>query len=103
MENKKISESCCNDIKSHRPEKLNHNLGSRLNRIEGQIKGIKGMIEKGTYCDDILNQISAVQSALSSVSKMLLENHIKTCVSDKLLNGDEEVIEELIKTIGKIK
>lgn len=98
-----VTESCCNATNSHRPEKLNHNLGTRLNRIEGQIKGIKGMIEKGTYCDDILNQISAVQSALSSVSKILLENHIKTCVTEKLINGDVEVIEELIQTIGKIK
>ncbi|WP_235828084.1 metal-sensitive transcriptional regulator [Brevibacillus migulae] len=83
-------------------EKLKSNLGSRLNRIEGQIRGIKGMIEKDVYCDDILNQIAAVQSALNSVGKMLLEGHMKSCVVERIQQGDHEVIEELMKTMNKL-
>jgi Uncharacterized protein conserved in bacteria len=94
--------SACNNEIINRPEKLNSDLISRLNRIEGQIKGIKGMVEKGAYCDDVLTQISAAQSALSSVSKLLLQSHMKTCVAEKLKNGDNDVIDELIKTIGRL-
>jgi len=83
-------------------EKLKSNLGSRLNRIEGQIRGIKGMIEKDVYCDDILNQIAAVQSALNSVGKMLLEGHMKSCVIERIQQGDHDVIEELMKTMNKL-
>ncbi|HZG15230.1 MAG TPA: metal-sensitive transcriptional regulator [Candidatus Bathyarchaeia archaeon] len=83
-------------------EKLKSNLGSRLNRIEGQIRGIKGMIEKDVYCDDILNQIAAVQSALNSVGKMLLEGHMKSCVVERIQQGDHDVIEELMKTMNKL-
>lgn len=85
-----------------RDQKLKENLLKRLNRVEGQIRGIKGMVEKDIYCDDILQQISAVQSAINSVSKLVLENHIRTCVVDKIENGDKEIIDELLGTIGKL-
>ncbi len=85
-----------------RPEKLTKDLTARLNRIEGQVKGINGMIQKSVYCDDVLTQIAAVQSALSSVSKLLLESHMKTCVAEKLKNGDSDVIDEFIKTVGRL-
>lgn len=75
---------------------------SRLNRIEGQIRGIKGMIEKDVYCDDVITQLSAAQSALNSVAKILLEGHIKGCVVDRLSEGDTEVVDELITTIQKL-
>jgi CsoR family transcriptional regulator, copper-sensing transcriptional repressor len=74
----------------------------RLNRIEGQIRGIKNMIEEGTYCDDVINQIEASRSALHSVQIVLLESHIKNCVVDQLQQGDTEVIEEVLKTIKKL-
>lgn len=76
---------------------------SRMNRIEGQIKGIKKMIEKEEHCNDILNQISSVKAALNGVSKIILENHLKNCVISGIKNGKEnEVVEELIYTLGKM-
>jgi DNA-binding FrmR family transcriptional regulator len=92
---------CCVD-NIHRGEKLNENLIKRLNRIEGQIRGVKGMVEKEVYCDDILNQVRAIRSALDSVSKLILENHIRICLSEKMKSGDESSVEELIDTVGRI-
>ena len=88
--------------KSHHPEHVKNNLTTRLNRIEGQIRGIKGMIEKDVYCDDVITQLSATQSALNSVAKILLEGHLKGCVVDRLSEGDEEVLDELVVTIQKL-
>lgn len=85
-----------------REEKFKSNLVSRLNRIEGQVRGIKGMIEKDTYCNDVLIQISAAQAALDSVSKLVLESHIRGCLVKKIQSGEDEIIDELIITIGKI-
>lgn len=92
-------ESC---RKSHHPEHVKKDLTSRLNRIEGQVRGIKGMVEKDVYCDDIITQLSAVQSALNSVAKVLLQGHLKGCVMDRLSEGDEEVLDELLLTIQKL-
>ncbi|TCZ77869.1 metal-sensing transcriptional repressor [Paenibacillus albiflavus] len=88
--------------KSHHSDKIKNNLVSRLNRIEGQIRGVKGLIEKDTYCDDVLNQIAAIQSALNSVGKILLEGHMKSCVIERLQEGDHEVVDELLITINKL-
>jgi len=88
--------------KSHHSEKEKRNLITRLNRVEGQIRGIKGLIEKDTYCDDVLNQIAAVQSALNSVGRLLLEYHMKSCVMERLEQGESEVIDELLLTIKKL-
>ncbi|MEX2105235.1 MAG: metal-sensitive transcriptional regulator [Bacilli bacterium] len=100
-----IDESCCSDS-GHRHGKvsdaLKSNLTKRMNRIEGQVRGINGMIERDVYCDDILNQMSAVQSALNSVARLLLESHMKSCVIDRLKEDDDEVIEEFMKTISKL-
>ncbi len=85
-----------------RTAKLKQDLTTRLNRVEGQIRGIKNMIEKDVYCDDILNQLAAAQSALDSVSKLLLKNHIQGCVVEKIRNGDTEIIDELLTTINKL-
>jgi len=84
------------------PKKINRDLTIRLNRIEGQVKGIKSMIERGEYCDDILTQISSVKSAMNAVAKILVENHMRTCVAEKLQHGDEDIIEEFVKTVGRI-
>ena len=92
-------ESC---RKSHHPEPIKKDLTTRLNRVEGQIRGIKGMIEKDVYCDDIITQLSATQSALNSVAKILLEGHLKGCVVDRLNEGDTEVLDELVVTIQKM-
>ncbi|MGE7023737.1 metal-sensitive transcriptional regulator [Solibacillus cecembensis] len=88
--------------KSHHPEKVKKDLSTRLNRIEGQVRGIKGMIEKDVYCDDIITQLSATQSALNSVAKILLEGHLKGCVVDRLSEGDEFVLDELLVTVQKL-
>jgi DNA-binding FrmR family transcriptional regulator len=86
----------------NRTEKQKKDLIARLNRVEGQVRGIRGMVEKDIYCDDILNQISAVQSALKSVSKLILEGHMKSCLIDRIQAGDTEVVDELLNTIGKM-
>lgn len=88
--------------KSHHSEKEKRNLITRLNRVEGQIRGIKGLIEKDTYCDDVLNQIAAVQSALNSVGRLLLEYHMRSCVTERIEQGEPEVIDELLQTIKKL-
>src|SRR3954451_3699795 len=99
-------ESCCgtegSHRKSHHSDKVKGNLVTRLNRIEGQIRGIKGLIEKDTYCDDVITQISATQSALNSVAKILLEGHLKTCVIERIQEGDHEVLDEVLVTIHKL-
>ncbi len=88
--------------KSHHSDKTKQNLVSRLNRIEGQIRGVKGLIEKDTYCDDVLNQIASIQSALNGVGKLLLESHMKSCVVERIQEGDTEVIGELLTTMQKL-
>ena len=75
---------------------------NRLSRIEGQIRGIKGMVEKEVYCTDILVQVAAVNAALNSFNRVLLANHIKTCVTQDILNGKEETVDELVNTLKKL-
>ncbi len=85
-----------------REEKLRSSLQKRLNCVEGQIRGIKGMVEKDAYCDDILNQIAAVRAALTSISKIVLENHIHGCLVEKIRSGEDDVVDELLTTIGRL-
>ncbi|MEG6523476.1 metal-sensitive transcriptional regulator [Desulfotomaculum sp. 1211_IL3151] len=87
---------------SHHDEKTIKELVNRINRIEGQLRGIKGMIERHAYCDEILNQISSANSALHGVAKLLLEKHMKSCIKEQLQAGDEQVIDEVLKTIFKM-
>lgn len=77
-------------------------LINRLNRVEGQIRGIKGMIERHVYCDEVLNQIASANSALRGVAKLLLEKHMKACVKEQLQAGDEQVVDEVLKTIFRM-
>ena len=74
----------------------------RLNRIEGQIRGIKGMVEQDAYCPDILTQVSAVTAALNSFNKVLLSNHIHSCVADDIRAGKDETIDELTHLLQKL-
>ncbi len=95
---------CCagNERTTERDEKLKQNLLSRLKRIEGQVRGIYGMIEADAYCDDVIHQLAAASSALNSVSKLVLESHIRRCLVDKIRAGQDEIVDELITTVGKL-
>ena len=75
---------------------------NRLSRIEGQVRGIRGMVERDAYCTDILTQVAAVTAALNSFNKVLLANHIKTCVTQDILDGKEETVDELVTTLQKL-
>ena len=88
--------------KSHHDDQTVRDLVSRMNRIEGQVRGIRGMIERHVYCDEILNQMSSVQSALHGAEQLLLEKHMKSCVKEQLQSGDGKVVDELMKTIFKL-
>ncbi len=101
MENKSGKECCCHSSK-HRSEKEYKDLMNRLSRIEGQVRGIKGMLEKDAYCPEILVQVSAVNAALNSFNKVLLANHIRTCVADDIRDGKDETIDELVKVLQKL-
>ena len=91
-------ECCCHKTKE-RSEKEHKKLINRLNRIEGQIRGIKKMVEKDAYCTDILVQVAAVNAALNAFNKELLAEHIKTCVAQDIRDGKEETIDELVVTL----
>lgn len=93
---------CCHisNIEEHNIDKKK--MINRLNRIEGQIKGVRKMVENDIYCDDVLNQISSIKSALNGLSKALLERHLKNCVIDKIKDDDENIIEELLITMHKM-
>ncbi len=92
---------CCGKT-TDRSEEERKKLIHRLNRIEGQIRGIRGMVESDAYCTDILTQVSAVQSALNAFSRELLANHIRTCVVSDIQNGQLEVVDDLLATIQKL-
>ena len=93
---------CCGHKTKQRSDKEYKDLIHRLNRIEGQVRGIKGMVENDAYCIDILTQVSAVSAALSSFGKVLLSNHIKTCVTRDILDGKEDTVDELLETLRKL-
>ena len=94
-------ECCCDKTKLRSPEEVKA-LMNRLNRIEGQIRGIKGMLEKDCYCVDIMPQVSAVNAALNSFNKILLADHIHTCVAEEIRQGNDEVIDELMGILQKL-
>lgn len=100
MENEKCCH--CSQRKKERSPEEYKKLINRLNRIEGQIRGIKGMVENDAYCPDILIQSAAVNAAINAFNKELLANHIRTCVADDIRNGKDEVIDELVVTLQKL-
>lgn len=95
-----MKECCCQKKKQRSPQDVKA-LVNRLNRIEGQVRGIKNMLENDEYCVDILNQISATRAALGSLASILLEDHVQTCVAEGIKKGDTEIISELTDTIKK--
>ena len=94
-------ENCCHKTKE-RSEKEYKSLLNRLNRIEGQIRGIKRMVEEDAYCTDILIQVAAANAALNSFNKVLLSEHIRTCVADDIREGRDETVEELVTTLQQL-
>lgn len=100
MEEKKCC--CCSQRKKERSPEEYAKLINRLNRIEGQIRGIRGMVENGAYCPDILVQSAAVNAAVNAFNKELLASHMRTCVADDIRQGKDEVIDELVVTLQKL-
>ena len=102
--NEEIPGECpyCSDKHKDREDTEKKDLMNRLKRIEGQVRGVEGMLESGAYCTDILMQVSAISSALNSFNKVLLGNHVKTCVAENIRSGNDEVIDELVTTLQKL-
>lgn len=97
-----MKEKCLCHKEKIRDEKELKSLINRLSRIEGQVRGIKKMLDENAYCPDILIQVSAINAALNAFNKELLSNHIKTCVSNDIKKGNDEIIDELINTVNKM-
>jgi len=96
-----MTECCCERTKERGEEELK-SLTNRLSRIEGQIRGIRGMLDKNAYCPDILAQVAAATAALNAFGRELLSNHIRTCVVEDIHAGKDETIDELLKTLQKL-
>ena len=94
--------TCCCQKTKERSEEEYKRLVHRLNRVEGQIRGIRGMVEKNAYCTDILTQVAAVNAALNAFNKELLAEHIRTCVASDIREGKDETIDELVATMHKL-
>lgn len=97
----KDRQECCGK-RTDRSQEERRKLIHRLNRIEGQIRGIRGMVEKDTYCTDILIQSAAVSAAINAFNRDLITNHIRGCVTRDIREGRDEVIEELVATLRKL-
>lgn len=95
------TDCCCHKTKE-RSEKELKDLLNRLSRIEGQIRGIRGMVERDAYCTDILTQVAAANAALNGFTKVLLANHIKTCVAQDIRDGKDDTVDELVETLKKL-
>ena len=99
----KMETACCERCKTkNRSEGEKRDLLNRLKRMEGQVRGLQGMVEKDAYCVDVLTQVTAVSAALNSFSRVLLKSHIQTCVAEDLKSGKEEVIDELMVLMQKM-
>ena len=92
----------CSGRHKSRNESEKKSLMNRLKRIEGQVRGLEAMLENDAYCTDIIMQVTAVTSALNSFNKVLLANHIKTCVADNIRAGNDDVVDELTQTLQKL-
>lgn len=93
---------CCSMRVKHRSEEEHRALTNRLSRIEGQVRGVKKMVDGDAYCADILIQVSAVQSALDAFSRELLSDHIHTCVADDIRSGKDGAVDELVALLQRL-
>ena len=97
-----MEQNCCCTKTKKRTDKEYKSLVNRLSRIEGQIRGIRTMVESDAYCTDILTQVSAVSAALNAFNRELLTAHIKTCVANDIRAGKDETIDELTDTLKRL-
>ena len=97
-----MSECECSKKRKHRSEGEYRSLINRLNRIEGQVRGLKRMLEEDRYCVDILTQVSAINSGLNAFNRKLMCDHIKSCVVNDIRAGDDTVVDELCETMQKL-
>ncbi len=93
---------CCSERKKKRDQSEYKDLINRLSRIEGQVRGIKRMLEEDCYCIDIMRQVSATTSALNSFNRIMMSNHLRSCVVNDLKEGNEETIEEVLEALQKM-
>ena len=105
----KTADICCGCDGAAAPKKMKErsakeyrDLMNRLKRIEGQVRGIENMLEKDAYCTDVIMQVAAVNAALNSFNKVLLANHVRTCVAENIRNGNDEVVDELVGLLQKL-
>ncbi len=106
-EGMKNQNTCCSTADgehrlTHRPEELRKKLIDRLSRIEGQVRGLKGMVERDAYCADILTQSAAVNAAINSFNRDLLARHIHTCVAQDIRAGDDGAADELVELLARL-
>ena len=97
-----MENNCCCHKTKHRSDEEYKALINRLSRVEGQVRGIRKMVETDAYCVDILTQVSAIQAALNAFNRELLANHIRTCVMNDIKNGNDEIVDELVQTLQKL-
>ena len=99
-----MKENCCtSEKKTYRDEEEKKQLMKRLNIIEGQIRGIKQMIQDDRYCDDVLTQMLAVNKALESLENVILEKHLERCIAKQIKQGNTEVTEEIMNLFKKMR
>lgn len=92
---------CCRYKDAERGREFQDELQKRLNRAIGQLNGVKNMIDDNRYCGDVLIQLSAAESAIHTVAEMLLQDHLETCVTDRVRQGDDQVIDEAMQLIKR--
>lgn len=97
-----MKQDCCSHKTKQRTAEEFKLLIHRLNRIEGQVRGVRKMVEANAYCTDILTQVSAISAALNAFNRELLANHIRTCVAEDVKNGKNETVDELVLTLQKL-
>ena len=97
------STCCCHRKETPRSEELQADLHRRLNRVIGQLGGIKKMVEEDRYCGDILMQVAAVESALQALGYVMLQDHMETCVVEEIQNGNTAIVDEAIELVKKLK
>lgn len=94
---------CCHQKHTPRSEKQQKQLQNRLNRMIGQLNGINRMLNENRYCGDILTQVAAVESALQGFGYIILQEHLQTCVTEEVMNGNVEIMEEVMELVKKLK